>query len=96
MKREVDGLARLVEAGLAMVNELPVTSDAKPPVAPIDVNEVIRRVRRHPGDRRTGRARRNVIVAGDSRVYARQVDLDRILLNSSAMPPRRCPREVCW
>ena len=43
VKREVDALALLVDAGLAMVNELLVTSDPKLQVEPIDLNNVIRR-----------------------------------------------------
>lgn len=82
VKREVDALALLVDAGLAMVNELLVTSDPKLKVEPIDLNNVIRRA----GDviqAIVGPAVRveTSLVALDSSVYARQVDLDRILLN---------------
>ena len=77
---------------MAMANELLVTNDPKPQVEPIDVNDVIRRA----GDviqAIVGPAVRveTSLVARDSRVYARQVDLDRILLNivcnaAAAMP----------
>ena len=82
VKREVDVLALLVDAGVAMVNELLVTSDPKLQVEPIDLNNVIRRA----GDviqAIVGPAVRveTSLVARDSRIYARQVDLDRILLN---------------
>jgi signal transduction histidine kinase len=92
VKGGVDTLALLVDAGLAMVNELLVNSDLKPQVEPIDLNEVIRRAG-NVIQAIVGPAVRveTSLVARDSRVYARQVDLDRILLNvvcnaAAAMP----------
>ena len=92
VKREVDALALLVDSGLGMANELLVINDAKPQVEPIDVSEVIRRA----GDviqAIVGPAVRveTSLAPRQSRVYARQVDLDRILLNivrnaAAAMP----------
>jgi len=81
-KREGAALARLVDAGLGMANELLVTNDPKRQVEPIDLNDVIRRA----GDVIqviVGPAVRveTSLVALDSSVYARQVDLDRIMLN---------------
>ena len=92
LQREVDALGRLVHSGVAMADELLVDSEMKPPVLPIDVNDAIAgacdviQAIVGPGVRvDTSLAR------GESRVYARQVDLDRILLNvvtnaAAAMP----------
>ena len=92
LTREVDGLDRLLEAGLAMADEVLVANELKPPVAPIDVHEVIAGA----GDviqAILGPAVRveMSLTKGDSRVYARRVDLDRIVLNvicnaAAAMP----------
>jgi two-component system cell cycle sensor histidine kinase/response regulator CckA len=92
LTREVDGLGRLLESSLSMADELLVTAEAKPPLEPIDVNDliagacdVIQAI--------VGPAVRveTALQQGDCRVYARQVDLDRILLNivnnaATAMP----------
>lgn len=92
LQREVDGLERLLSASVAMADELLVDSDRKPPIGPLDVNEVI------AGacdviQAIVGPAVRvdTSLATGESRVYARQVDLDRILLNvvtnaAAAMP----------
>jgi signal transduction histidine kinase len=92
LTREVDSLGRLLETSLSLADELIVTADAKPPLAPIDVNDVI------AGacdviQGILGPAVRveTALERGDCRVYARQVDLDRILLNivgnaAAAMP----------
>ena len=92
LTREVDGLRRLLEAGLAMADEVLVANELRPPVAPIDVHEMIAGA----GDviqAILGPAVRveMSLTKGDSRVYARQVDLDRIVLNvicnaAAAMP----------
>jgi signal transduction histidine kinase len=80
--RDVDALARLLESAVAMADEILVSPDLKTPVMPIDINDVIA-------------ANCDVIQAivgtdvrivtslgkGDCRVYARPIDLDRILLN---------------
>ena len=92
LAREVDGLARLLDAGLAMADDVLVSSELKPPVAPIDVHEVIAsncdviQAILGPNVRVETQFAR-----AESRVYARQVDLDRILLNvvcnaAAAMP----------
>ena len=91
LKRGLDALALLVDSGLAMANELLVTNDQEP-VEPIDVNDVIARA----ADVIQAIVGPAVLVDAslaprDSRVYARQVDLDRILLNivcnaAAAMP----------
>lgn len=90
--RDVDGLARLLESGLAMADDLLLSTDLKPPVAPIDVHDVIARncdvIQAILGPC----VRVETLLAkGESRVYARQVDLERILLNvvcnaAAAMP----------
>jgi two-component system cell cycle sensor histidine kinase/response regulator CckA len=92
LTREVDGVVRLLDAGLAMADEVLVANELKPPVAPIDVHEVIAGacdvIQAVVGpDVRV----ETLLAKGESRVYARQVDLDRILLNvvcnaAAAMP----------
>jgi two-component system, cell cycle sensor histidine kinase and response regulator CckA len=90
LNREVDTLALLVNAGLAMANEL--LTDSRQPVEPIDVNDVIARaadvIQAIVGPAVRVEAS---LAPRDSRVYARQVDLHRILLNivcnaAAAMP----------
>jgi signal transduction histidine kinase len=90
LKREVDALALLVNAGLAMANEL--LTDDRQPVEPIDVNDVIGRAA-DVIQAIVGPAVRvdASLAPRDSRVYARQVDLERVLLNivcnaAAAMP----------
>jgi two-component system cell cycle sensor histidine kinase/response regulator CckA len=92
LMREFDGFDRLLESGIAMADELLVSTELKPPVAPIDVHEAIAR----NCDVIQGILGPNVrvetlLAKEESRVYARQVDLDRILLNvvcnaAAAMP----------
>jgi signal transduction histidine kinase len=80
--RDVDGLAHLLESGLAMADDLLVSTEVKPPVAPIDFHEVLAancdviQAILGPSIRVE-----TMLAKGDSRVYARQVDLERILLN---------------
>ncbi len=92
LMRQVDSLARLLESGIAMADELLVDTEFKPPVAPIDVHDVIARncdvIQAILGPNVRVEA---LLAKGESRVYARQVDLDRILLNvvcnaAAAMP----------
>jgi len=92
MRRDIDALSRLIVAGLGMAGDLLVSSEAKPPVEPIDVNDVVAGlcdvVHQILGPAVRVEA---VLSLRDSRVYARQVDLDRILLNlilnaATAMP----------
>ena len=80
--RNVDALSRLLESAVSMADELLVSPELKTPIVPIDINDVIA-------------ANCDVIQAivgtdvrivtslgrGDCRVYARPIDLDRILLN---------------
>lgn len=82
LARDVDALARLLESAVAMADEILVSPELKAPVVPIDINDVIA-------------ANCDVIQAivgtdvrivtslgkGDCRVYARPIDLDRILIN---------------
>ena len=82
LARDVDALARLLESAVAMADEILVSPELKTPIVPIDINDVIA-------------ANCDVIQAivgtdvrivtslgkGDCRVYARPIDLDRILLN---------------
>ena len=91
LKREVDALALLVNAGLGMANELLVTDDRQP-VEPIEVNDVITRaadvIQAIVGPAVRVEAS---LAPRDSRVYARHADLHRILLNivcnaAAAMP----------
>ena len=91
-QRELDALALLVDSGLGMANELLVTHDPKPTVEPIDLNNAIARAC-DVIQAIVGPAVRvdTSLTRRDSRVYARQVDLDRILLNivsnaAAAMP----------
>ena len=92
LARKADALTRVLEASLVMADELLVSSEVKPPPAPIDVNDVIAGACDviqeivGPAVRIDARLER-----GDCRVYARQIDLDRILLNlvtnaAGAMP----------
>lgn len=91
-QREAAALDRLLHAGLAMADELLVNSELKPPIAPVDVNAVIVGacdvIQAIVGpDVRVDA----LLMQGESRIYARQVDLDRILLNlvtnaAAAMP----------
>lgn len=90
--RDTAVLVRLVACGRAIADELLVSSDLTPPVVPVDVHDVLA-------------ANCDVIEAilgpqvkvvtqlapGHNHVYARQVDLERILLNvvynaAAAMP----------
>ena len=90
--RDFNLVDRLIESSLAMVDELLVATEVKAPVAPIDVHEVIGAncdaIQTILGpDVRV----ETMLLKGDSRVYARQVDLDRILWNlvanaAAAMP----------
>ena len=92
LMRELDSIARLLESGMAMADELLVSSEHKPPAQPTDVHEVIARncdvIQAILGPN----VRVDALFApAESRVYARQVDLDRILLNvicnaAAAMP----------
>jgi len=90
--RDIDGVARLLDSGVAMADELLVATDLKPPVAPIDVHDVIAancdviQAILGPNVRVE-----TMLAKRECRVYARQVDLDRILLNvvcnaAAAMP----------
>jgi len=90
--RELDGFSRLVAAGLGMADELLVANELKPPIEPIDLNNAIAGlcdvIQAILGPSVRVEA---VLAMRDCRVYARQVDLDRILLNvvlnaAAAMP----------
>jgi signal transduction histidine kinase len=92
MARDLDGLTRLVVAGMGIADDLLVTCDARPAVEPIDVNDVIGSLC-DVIHAILGPAVRveTLLSTKASRVYARQVDLDRILLNvvlnaAAAMP----------
>lgn len=92
LTRDCDAFARLLESGLAMADEMLVSNELKPPVAPIDVHEVIASAC-DVIQAIVGPAVRveTFLTRHESRVYARQVDLDRILLNvvcnaAAAMP----------
>jgi signal transduction histidine kinase len=92
LKRELDGLARLVVAGLGMADELLVANDLRPPVEPICVNDAIGSLCDVIQTIVGPAVRVEALLAKDEcRVYARQVDLDRMLLNvvlnaAAAMP----------
>jgi signal transduction histidine kinase len=82
LTRELDGVGRLLEAGLAMADDLLVSPELKPAVAPVDAHDVIGSACDVIQSIVGPNVRvETMLTKGESRVYARQVDLDRILLN---------------
>jgi signal transduction histidine kinase len=89
---EVDHVDRLLDTGLAMVHELLMAGERRSPAAWVDVNRLLEEVdgivSSIVGSDVTVRTS---LGAGESRVYARRADLERILLNvvfnaAAAMP----------
>jgi signal transduction histidine kinase len=112
MPREFDLVGRLLETGLVMIDDLLVSSALRPPTTHVDVNSVLEDmnavVRAIVGP---DVLIRTTLGASESRVYARRVDIERIVLNvvfnaAAAMPcggvlvietadTEPAPKEVC-
>jgi two-component system cell cycle sensor histidine kinase/response regulator CckA len=92
LARDVDALGRLLDSAIAMADDILVRPELQTPITPIDVNEAIA-VNCDVIQGIVGSEVRIVTTLGkgDCRVYARPIDLDRILLNvvanaAAAMP----------
>ena len=94
--QELRMVGQLLATGRAIVDELLVSSELRSPMTHVDVNclldEVDDLVRVILGPRvRVHRA----LAATESRVLARRVDLERIVLNLVLMRLPPCPRAGC-
>ncbi len=79
---EIDNITRLLDSGFAMVDELLVTSAARPKPPVVDVNTLLEGL--DPAMSTVagpGIQLQTTLVAHESRVYAQPVDVERILLN---------------
>ena len=92
LTREVDDLGRLLQSGLAMIDELLVTSELRPATPHVSVNCLLKHmdtiVSTIVGSDVTVRT---MLRASESRVCAERVDIERILFNlvfnaAAAMP----------